>query len=126
MTLFRRISAVCLVSGGLLFMGLAASTAQGPKKGDPKKDAGKEPVPAGRVNWHEKKIAFEMRGKEWRTVFEWLADQSGMPYASPYPAPGGTFTFINPTVNGKPREYTLAEAFDIINEILQGATKHTL
>ena len=49
-----------------------------------------------------------------------------MPYASPYPAPGGTFTFINPTVDGKPREYTPAEAFDIINEILQASTKHTL
>src|SRR6266498_5355670 len=106
MNLFRRISAGLIVTAGLTFMTLAASTfAQGPKK-DAKKEA-VQPVPAGRINWHEKMIAFEMRGKEWRTVFEWLADQTGMPYASPYPAPTGTFTFINPTVNGKPREYTL-------------------
>ena len=123
MNVCKRLGVSLIVVAGLSFMGMsAASLAQGPKKNQ-KKD---EPIPAGRINWHEKKIAFEMRGKEWRTVFEWLADQTGMPYASPYPAPGGTFTFINPTIDGKPREYTLADAFDIINEILQGSTKHTL
>ena len=49
-----------------------------------------------------------------------------MPYASPYPPPGGGFTFINPTVNGKPYEYTLAEAFDFINDMLILKTKHIL
>src|SRR4029077_1970525 len=72
-----------------------------------------------RPRWNDKLIAFEMRGKEWKTVFEWFSDQTGMPYSSKYPPPTGTFTFINPKVAGKPREYTVAEIFDLINEVLQ-------
>ncbi len=123
MVLFRRLGVSLFLITGLAFMSLTvAGLAQGPKK-----DAGKkEPVPASTINWHEKKIAFEMRGQPWGKVYEWLADQTGMPYASPYPPPPGTLTFINPKIDGKPREYTLAEVFDIINEISQGSTKHTL
>lgn len=121
---FKRFGVSLLVIAGLSYLGMTASSqAQGGKKPEQKKE---QPPTPKYVDWSDKKVAFEMRGKEWRTVFEWLSDQTGMPYASPYPAPGGTFTFINPTVSGKPREYTLAEAFDIINEILQGSTKHTL
>jgi general secretion pathway protein D len=112
-----------LVLAGLGFMGLAATTtAQAPpKKGDLKSAA--QP----RVNWNEKKIVFEMRGKKWGDVFEWFADQSGMPYSSTYPPPGGTYTFINPKDDkGKSREYTLTEIWDIINETLQVKEKHTL
>src|SRR5437870_2871424 len=123
MILFRRI-AVCLgLAVGIGVISLAgAGLAQGPKK-----DAGKkEPVPASTVDWHEKKIAFEMRGQTWGKVFEWLADQTAMPYSSKYPPPAGTFTFINPKIDGKPREYTLTEVYDVINEILQQETNHTL
>src|ERR1022692_2458988 len=112
-----------LVLAGLGFMGLAATTtAQSPpKKLDPK------PVSETRVNWNAKKVVFEMRGKKWGDVFEWLADQSGMPYSSTYPPPGGTYTFINPKNDaGKPREYTLREIWDIINETLLVREKHRL
>jgi hypothetical protein len=98
MNLFRRIGVRLILVTGLGFIGLAAATsAQGPKKAL---------VPL--ANWSEKKIAFEMRGS-WGAVFEWLGEQTGLPYVSPYPAPPGVFTFINPkTQDGKVREYTLA------------------
>ncbi len=69
-----------------------------------------------------------MRSKPWATVFEWFSDQTGMPFSSKYPPPTGSFTFINPKdlKTGKPREYTRAEIFDILNEILLAQYKHTL
>src|SRR5947209_3249135 len=77
-------------------------------------------APAGKNEKAEKRIAVEFQGKPWRQVFEWLSDQTGMPYISNYPPPTGTFTFINPRVNGKdPRTYTIGEIIDIVNEGLQ-------
>ena len=78
--------------------------------------------------WNGTPIAFEMRAKPWGTVFEWFSDQTGMPFSSQYPPPTGSFTFINPKdlKTGKPRAYTLAEIFDVINELLQNQHKHTL
>lgn len=83
-------------------------------------------IPQTRVDWSQKVISFEMRDKKWSAVFEWLSDQTGMPFSSTFPPPPGTLSFINPTINGQPRSYTLAEVFDIINEILQSQTKHTM
>ncbi|MSQ94602.1 MAG: hypothetical protein EXR98_08600 [Gemmataceae bacterium] len=116
MILFRRISLGLLLLAGLGFMSLAASTyAQGPAKKD-KEGGAKAP---GRPVWSETKIGFEMRAKTWQSLFEWFADQTGMPFVSgKYRVPGGTFDFVNPKVGGKLQEYTLAEIFDIINEIL--------
>jgi hypothetical protein len=84
--------------------------------------------PAGEgVDWTAKRIPFEVRGAPWGKVFEWLADEAKMPYASQYPPPPGTFTFINPKDGtGKPRLYSLLEAYDIINENLQTTQKHIL
>lgn len=89
------------------------------------------PNPAGekkitRPKWNEKRVAFEMRAKEWKYVFEWFSDQAGLPFSTGFPPPTGTFTFINPKVGGKAREYTLAEIFDIFNEVLQSQHKLTL
>lgn len=126
MILFRRIGALLSLTAGFAVLALTAATfAQGPKKDEPKK-ADAKPAQIVRPKWNEKRVAFEMRGKEWRTVFEWLSDQSGLPYASSYPPPAGTFTFVNPTIDGKPYEYTLAEAFDFINDMLIIKTKHIL
>jgi general secretion pathway protein D len=65
----------------------------------------------------EKKVRFEFRDKRWSEVLEWLVDQTGMQVISPT-KPAGTFTFIAPKVNGVPREYTIPEVIDIINEAL--------
>ena len=117
---YRRIGVVLIALAGLGFLSLAASTsAQGPT---PKK-AGAD---SSRINWNEKKIAFDMKGKPWEFVIRWFANQANMPFASQYTYPAGGFTFINPEVNGKQREYSLTEIFDILNEILISQHQHML
>ena len=124
MILSRRIGAGMLFA--TLFLAEMPTRAFAKEPGAaPSKTADKK-VGFVRPRWNDKLIAFEMRGKEWKTVFEWFSDQTGMPYSSKYPPPTGTFTFINPKVAGKPREYTLAEIFDIVNEVLQAQNKFTL
>lgn len=66
----------------------------------------------------EKRFAFEMRGLGWNKVFEWLSDQSGLPFASKYPAPSGTFNFISPNKNKAPATYSLTEVIDLLNDTL--------
>src|SRR5262245_44114802 len=66
----------------------------------------------------EKRFAFEMRGFAWKQVLEWLSDQSGLPVASKYPAPPGTFTFISPMKNKTPATYSLTEVIDLLNDVL--------
>ena len=113
-------------------MSLALATSvqgQQPKKdGKDVKDAkevGGKPNP-GRVDWHEKKYAFEMRDKPWTDVFGWLSDQSNMPFSASN-RPTGTFTFFNPKDDkGNSRKYSLLEVFDIINEFMQAEKKFTI
>jgi len=82
--------------------------------GSPEKQP--EKTPAKTVEKVEKRMAFEMRAKPWSQVFEWLSDQTGLPFISSHAAPTGTFNFINPRVGGQPRTYTIPEVIDIINE----------
>src|SRR5689334_15169965 len=67
----------------------------------------------------EKNIAFEMRDKPWigerGSVLEWLSDQTGMPVSTSSAKPTGTLTFINPSVSGTPKKYSLPEVIDILN-----------
>src|SRR6476620_11111183 len=65
----------------------------------------------------EKKVRFEFRDKRWAEVLEWLTEQTGLNVISGN-KPAGSFTFIAPKVNGQPREYTIPEVIDIINEAL--------
>lgn len=81
----------------------------------------------GRVNWSETKVAFDMRGKTWDATIKWFCQQTQMPLIGKYPPPAGTVNFFN--VNGpdnKPRQYTLAEVFDVLNEMLMAEHKHIL
>jgi hypothetical protein len=113
MILIGRICAgLLLLAGSVIVTMPSSATAQ---------KAGPRPV-----KWDEKKIAFEMRDQPWSKVFEWFVDQSDMPFVSKVPPPPGTFTFINPNVDGKPRQYTLTEIHVIINEVLIEQTKHVL
>src|SRR5260370_652844 len=70
----------------------------------------------------ERKIAFEMRDKPWigekGSVLEWLSDHAGMPVSTSSAKPTGTLTYINPTENGAPKQYTLPEIIDILNDEL--------
>jgi hypothetical protein len=68
-----------------------------------------------------KTYPFEVREKAWRNVFEWLADKTQLPLiASAGQIPTGTLSFIAPVApNGKPREYTLPQIIDIINESMR-------
>src|SRR5262249_5090477 len=63
----------------------------------------------------DRRISFEMRDKPWKQVIEWFADESGLAFVGSY-IPTGTFNFISPRVNGKPKQYTLAEIVDLIND----------
>src|SRR4029077_5322419 len=54
---------------------------------------------------------FEMRGKPWTTVFEWLADKTGKEFSS-VNYPSGTFNVISP----KGKKYTIPQVIDIIND----------
>jgi hypothetical protein len=59
-----------------------------------------------------KTFLVEMRAKPWATNFEWLTDQTGMPFVSKIPPPPGTFNFI-----GKAgQRYSLGELIDLLND----------
>ena len=81
-----------------------------------------------RVDWNKKRIAFEMSGKDWKSIFLWLADQAQMPYASDHRVPEGSLVFVTPRnlKTGEPMKYTLNEIFDIVNERLRKLHKFTI
>jgi hypothetical protein len=54
---------------------------------------------------------FEMRGKTWGAVFEWLTDKTGRPFIS-RDIPPGTFNFITQ----KDQKFTIPQVIDIIND----------
>jgi hypothetical protein len=59
-------------------------------------------------------IKFQMNGKPWREVLEWLADQSGEAWISPPMPVLGTFTYVGPA----DARYSVAEIFAIVNRAL--------
>jgi type II secretion system protein D len=66
----------------------------------------------------EKTVAFEMRGKLWKDVFEWLRDLTQMPIIAPN-IPTGTLTYISPKgLDGQLKQHTLPEIIDIINRAM--------
>jgi hypothetical protein len=62
----------------------------------------------------ETRFAMRFDKTSWAKVFEWYADQTGLPYASKWPPPAGVFSHSPP--NG--RTYTLHEVTVIINDSL--------
>jgi hypothetical protein len=59
----------------------------------------------------ERAFSFEMRGKPWGAVFEWLTDKTGLPFISK-DIPTGSFNFIA----RKGQKYTMPKVIDIIND----------
>ena len=68
----------------------------------------------GQDKKEEKRFSVEFDKTPWGKVFEWYVDQTGLPYASKWPAPAGTFSHSTP----KGRTYTLHETTVIINDSL--------
>lgn len=86
---------------GLLCCGLTQqSLAQSPAQGGP------NPGPSKLESF-----TFEMRGKPWATVLEWLVDKTGMPFVSAN-LPTGSFNFIAK----KGQKFTIPQIVDIIND----------
>jgi hypothetical protein len=121
MNLVRRIGmAILFLVGGAL------TDPSGSVHAVPFRDRGYEIAPKP-VDWNATRIAFEMGGKPWSAVLAWFADQTQMPCRAKVPLPMGTLTFISPRDQwGRPREFTLTEIFDIINERLQAQENLTL
>jgi hypothetical protein len=113
-----RLTFVLAMLSGLIFPGAANAV--------PDRDRDYVQKPKLPVRWSQTFLPFEKRGEPWDQVLRWFAKETGMRFVSYYPIPAGTFTFINPRVDGIPKQYSLVEVYDIINEILLGATKHGL
>lgn len=62
----------------------------------------------------EKRFAFEMRSQPWTKVFDWLSDQTGLPFVSLRVPPGA---FTARTLK-QDQTYTLTQIIDMINEEL--------
>jgi type II secretory pathway component GspD/PulD (secretin) len=108
---------LCLL-GVVTLWGLGAvqtRAVQAPAKPGPQTEAKQEAVAAN----GQKLITFEMRDAPWKKVLEWLADTTGTPVVTQY-KPTGTFSFIAPRdPSGKPKQFTLPEIMDTLNDALQ-------
>ncbi len=76
------------------------------------KNAGQARPFEAKPNLTAKTFVIEMRSKPWAAIFEWLTDQTGMPFVSRIPPPPGTFNFIAKAG----RRYTLGELIDLLND----------
>jgi ferric-dicitrate binding protein FerR (iron transport regulator)/tetratricopeptide (TPR) repeat protein len=59
-----------------------------------------------------KTYKFDMRGKRWKDVIEWLCEKAELPLVSTN-MPTGTFTYVGPK-----KELTIPEIIDVFNEAL--------
>ena len=77
------------------------------------------PRAQGKDDWAGKTVKFEMRDKPWNQVLEQLADWTGIPVILIKDnKPTGTFTYIAP--KSGPKEYTIPQVIDILNQSLEG------
>jgi hypothetical protein len=78
--------------------------------------SGNQPAPARSFEMKPgaaaRTFAIEMRAKPWFGIFEWLTDQTGMPFVSKIPPPPGTFNFIAKAG----QRFTLGELIDLLND----------
>src|SRR5262249_33259747 len=86
-------------------------------KADPKTDAKTDPKAAAKK---EKLITFTMGDKPWSQVMDWYASESGLAFNSDVKPPDATFNFKPPKdpKTNQPRQYTLTDMTDVINETL--------
>jgi type II secretory pathway component GspD/PulD (secretin) len=83
-----------------------------PKTLESKKDEPRAPKPRG--------ISFTMSDKPWKDVMTWYANETGLAFNSDTKPPDGTFAFTAPrdAKTGQPRQYTISEITDLLNETL--------
>ena len=90
-------------TGVLLVLGLWVTGQEPASKHTPgkepaagKSEPDKEKKPVARFKYSEKLFTLEFREKQWKTVFEWLTDKTGLPLITNLQPPTGTFTLITP------------------------------
>src|SRR5262245_13398630 len=104
---------------GLLVAGAARSVLAQTTGKDGKDAPAKEPAKQAAPSDKEKYYLIELRGKPWQGVFDWLSDQTGLPFISSkgqQPAPTATFNLTVPKGKEAKKYYTMPEIIDIINE----------
>ncbi|MCI0380116.1 MAG: hypothetical protein L0215_21235 [Gemmataceae bacterium] len=69
-----------------------------------------------------KRLTVAFREQNWDKVFEWLVDQTGLPFLSAHKAPTGTFTLV--TAPGF--TLTIPELIDLVNERLLASRFHVM
>src|SRR5262249_12590696 len=106
-------------AGLLLMVGFILSGGGFGRTEDPQKpEAADSPKPA-KDEWAGKTVKFEMRDKPWGQVLELLADWTGVPVILiKDDKPTGTFTYIAPKTG--PKELTIPQVIDILNQSLEG------
>ena len=99
-------------AAGLWFMGPQGAEEPGPEPPAREPEAVAREVPPPPVPQGEVKLRFNFRFQPWEDVLDWFAQQAGLSlvYES---LPTGTFNYTDD------REYTPAEAIDLINSVLQ-------
>ncbi len=107
MRLRQRLTAALLASAVCISLAPASAWA-GERTGQPTPAAGTK---------GEKRLAWQMNAVPWNKVFQWLGEQTGLPFVSGAAAPTGTFTFL-PPAGVKQRLYTIPEIVDTLNAAL--------
>ncbi len=70
------------------------------------------------VDWNAKRVALDIRAKPWPHVLRWFAQVAQMQIITKGEQPDTVVNFYSVDKDGKPREYSLSETFDILNEML--------
>jgi hypothetical protein len=107
---------VCIVLSVIVMPGAAGAM--------PDREREKDYLPSPGLEWHRKFVYFKgLRVGSWEGEIRWFAREAGMEFVALSPLPEGIACGVHPM---EPKLCSLVEVFDIINEILQGSTKHTL
>ncbi|MCI0640180.1 MAG: hypothetical protein L0Y72_14875 [Gemmataceae bacterium] len=104
----------------LLACALFTATLFAPHAGAQVKEPGKKPETKAQAEVKRLTVAF--REQNWDKVFEWLVDQTGLPFLSAHKAPTGTFTLV--TAPGF--TLTIPELIDLVNERLLASRFHVM
>lgn len=90
----------------------------------PDREWEKDYLPNPGLEWNKKFVYFKGFRGSWEDQIRWFAQEAGMEFVASSPLP--IICGINPKFQPESKLYSLVEVFDIINEILQGSTRHTL
>jgi general secretion pathway protein D len=110
--------ALAIVLTGAFAVGRAAPQNPQPAPAAPAAPPVAPAAPVAPADPGEKRVKFEFSNKPWKQVFEWLSDQTGMPFNS-LNTPPGSYTFTAPKGSvGATQGYTISEVIDHLNEAM--------